>query len=248
VDGTLGAEPILIGGGSELGRAELVEVCEEAFTRLVDAAYDPARGFAVGVASAGYAHLPAALRIDVLIQLEQLKRLVGRIKRQVVRLVTAAFTKLFAVSAATSRELTTHAVALMSNSALVDVRAATKQVLNDLLGSCAGRTAAGQATTAAILRAQEPLQDTYSDISSDLHRLTQAYKDQMKWADTIGTLISHAAPFISTLGAPLGGPLLVVALESVGLGFVVGSLRLRITGSVLGRQGDGVVTIVNHRI
>jgi hypothetical protein len=46
----------------------------------------------------------------------------------------------------------------------------------------------------------------------------------MQWTGRVAGFIAHTTPLIATLAAPIGGPLVVLALDGVGIGFVVNAL------------------------
>jgi hypothetical protein len=249
-DGTDEPLPPVAGAQKNPNLTWLLQACEQAADRLIESAYDPASGFARGVLSAAggpLAQLPAS---DLLARLATLKRAVGLLKRQVVKLITTGIHKMLGASVSTSGGLVHQAVYFIEGEARNALRAAMRSKVIELLARAAGRSAvAGDVTYAAGgLRVVEV--QFVGGVENELNDLTREYADQMKWAGRIASAISYAAPLVSALAAPTagGGPLLLVTINGVGVGFVVSTLRMKVTGRVLSREVHGVVTIVTRRV
>lgn len=240
--------PDAIGAAIDPDRTELLEYRDEAFDELVKSACAPAWRFATGMVSVGPEKLAMYTRVDPLGLLGQLRYVAGRIKRPIIKLLREGFRKLLGASQAKSTDLVREGADFLKSQVVETVRATVQSAFASLLGSAAGRSDAERETEALINNSRVLTDQVTAGVRSDLRDLSKAYADQMKRMDTIAKLISHASPFISTLAAPVGGPLLVAALDGIGVGFVVGSLRVKVTGRLLAQDVDGVVTIVRRRI
>jgi hypothetical protein len=242
----------LSGGEAITTQQELLQECGLAMDQLVGSAYDPALRFGLGAASVGVAHLvmPAVfdLGTNLVTHLERLERKVGWVKRHVVRLIATAFRKLIGVAAKKSDELADEATKFLVDHMPGNIRNIARQALETLLSRVGGREMAERGLTIVIAAADGLTPQVAADICQDMQGLTSSYAEQMIWTQRIAKLVSFSAPFISTLAAPIGGPLLVVALDGIGMGFVVTTLRARVTGRLAGQDFNGVVTIVNRRV
>lgn len=240
----------LAGGEGNPTQQELLQECRLSMDHLIGSAYDPALRFGLGVASVGVAHLvmPAVfdLGTNLITHLERLERQVGWVKRHVVRLIATAFKKLIGVAAARSDELADEATKFLVDQMPDNIRNIARQGLETLLARVGGREMAERSLTTVIVAADGLTPQIAADIRQNMQGLTSNYAEQMIWTQRIAKLVSFAAPLISTLAAPIGGPLLVVALDGIGVGFVLTTLRVRITGRLAGHDFNGVVTIVSR--
>lgn len=236
----------IAGAAMDADQARLLEECEEALDLMIESAYDPASSFAKGVISTGMgiAGLPST---NPFVHLDRIRNAGKFIKRQAVKLVAAGLRKLVGVAGVTSNKLAREAVDFLEGKALEALHEAATALFKRFLGIAAGRNGAAEETTEAI-EAVHPLPPAMSAaVRSDLHRLRTDYAEQMKWTGVIAKVISHAAPFISGLAAPVG-PLVVAVLDGVGVGFVVYTLRMKLTGHSVSGKVDGVVTVVERRL
>ena len=250
IDELFGMAAAVGGSGGDPTQEQLEDECREATDRLIGSAYEPALRFGGGVAAGGLAHLVLLpglhIASDLVGHLERLERHLGRVKRQIVRLIAAGFRKLIGTAATRVDELADEAVKFFSDGALSEMGSVPRNVVERTLGFLCGRDMAEQKTSASIVGAWPMSASATAQIERELRDLTKAYGDQMTWAGRIAKLISYSAPFISTLAVQFGGPLLVLALDGVGLGFVLSTLRVKVTGRLAWRDFDGVVTIVSR--
>lgn len=220
--------------------------CDSAFDELVAAAYEPASDFAGDLVSGGMTGLGHVVASDLFPRLARLTRSVGLLKRPAVKLLTTGMHKMLSTSMSTAGELLGNALDFLDEAAVQALKAALRDRLERLLGFVGGRGPASREVLAALQLRGPPNPQLVVSIRRQLGDLTRRYRDQMRWTGWIAQLIGFVSPLLKLLAVPTsgGGPALVLVLDGFGLGFVVCTLRMRITGRFLSHRVDGVVTIV----
>jgi hypothetical protein len=241
--GSGGLEP-LAGGAVDPMRLKLLDAADRSFDKLTDAAAEPALKFTSGAISgiAGGFHLAATL--DPFDKLTALAEAVGVVKRRVVRLLASGFRKLLGVSGQTSSDLVVRAIRIVETKAVKLVRPVVQRAVRDVLAWLVNCGAAKQGVEGVLLDpgALQGRGATSAEVA--LAGLTRAYASEMEWTAKVGQWLSWAGPFISTLAVHVGGPLLVVGLNAVGLGFVLYTLDVRVDGHGLPTRVSSVVQII----
>jgi hypothetical protein len=235
----------LAGGCLDPEQIKLVEAIDERLKDLVGNAAEPGLKFASGAVSgitAGF-HITAAA--EPLERLGVLAKRVGVIKRRLVRLLASGFQKLMGVSGATSQRLVGQGLGVIEGEASDIVERRVLDRFRDLLGWLVRYQSALTDAESAIRQQQTLRSEDVAGIAQELWELTQMHHDEMVWTGRTATWLSWAAPFISTLAVPVGGPLLVVGLNALGAGFVIYTLDVRVDGHGLPARVRSVAQIVN---
>jgi hypothetical protein len=221
-------------GAAEVDRAQLHNELVGDLDRLVDLARGPAMRFSFGALSSGGAALIPFPAVHVPVELDVVAARAGRIKRHAVRLLGESVRKLLAIVGEYGIDHMLDRLRRVLGSAAVWT----------LHGVC-GYPSAARRVSAVMERSGDLLEENLASVIGDVSSLTTSYKEQMKWTARIAGGIGLLAPFISTLAAPVGLPL-VLGLNGVGLGFVTYTLTVRLDGHPLPSRVEGIATIVER--
>ena len=226
-----------IGGGQEVNRKGLLRECTQTLDTLVNAATDPAMRFGFEAVSTGLSPLINFATAQTAHQLGQIAQRTGRIRKHAVGLLRENVRKLFAAADEASIER-----------ALDLLRQALRSHGERLLGIIAGYSRAEADVNAAIYYPGDLIAHSVGVVRTDLGTLANAYREQMRWTNRIAKSLSFLAPLISVVASSVGvpGPMIVIGLDSIGLGFVVYTLAVRLDGYRLPSRVDGVVTLVRR--
>jgi hypothetical protein len=235
-DRTFGGGMIAAGGGQNVDSEELHQECTDAIARLVDSAARPAVRFSFGAVNVAGMLEPVAETLDKLAGLEEQT---GGLKGRALRFLGEGVRKL--MSATGGEEAIGQALDLLRNQA--------EQGGAATLGYVVGRGDAETRVTAAFDPAAGWDDSRIDAVRGEIITLTGDYADQMQWTTRVARFIAHASPLISTLAAPIGGPVFVVALDGIGIGFVVYTLGARLNDDWLLLPGrvDSLITIVERQ-
>jgi hypothetical protein len=248
-DGLFGQLEPFAGASVDPTRHELKQATSDSFDSLVHEASDPTLRFALGLL-AGLAHgiaiPPEAATLSH--RLEQLAEEAGRVKRHLVKLIASGYHKLVGVSGQEAEQLAQASAQFGVEQAAEALRRGVLHVVADLLGWFTRRRDAERDANAWIARPVLLQPRDAANITYQLTALTTAYKEQMKWTGRIAKWIARAAPVISTLAAPVGGPAVVAGLDAVGVGFVLYTLNVRVDGHGMPASVKSVVAILEDGV
>jgi hypothetical protein len=201
-------------GAQNVDAQQLLAACTDALDQLITHAEDPVMRFGFGavIATAG-ATVVAALNL-----LPGISTGAGLIRRRALDLLFEGMRKVIVAAGSESAV----------EQGLEFLRRPAANHAGSVVGFVGGRKAAGD----RLARAFDPpavWDDARVDrVGGEVVALTVAYENQMKWTARVAKWLSRLSPLICTL-AP-GGPAAVVALDGVGVGYVVYTLGVRLDG------------------
>jgi hypothetical protein len=231
------------GGGVDPTRAQLGLSASQCLDSLVSDASPPTLRFALGL-------LPALDHGVILGELgsladdvANLTHHVNRFKGHILDLLASGYRKLLDVSGQTAEHLANEGTNLVLGEAGNAVRNGAQHALARALGWLAGQPEAENSVQAAVARPEALTPADTAAVEVELRTMTKGYGEQMVWTGRIAKWLGRAAPLISALAAPIGGPVVVAGLDGIGVGFVLYTLRVRIRRGVPARARS-VVAIV----
>jgi hypothetical protein len=203
-----------IGGAASPSSSEdLRNECIAALDNLVDVATKPALRFTFNALTFG-----ADFGVTSVIgQLNGLIDHAGVIRRRALRLLVEGVLKVIGPVGEGAVEW---ALDLMERR--------LHQVGAAILGGIAARDGAQQKVIDSINAPPAWVSEALDSVSSKVSGLEGAYGRQMKWTGRVATGMAQAAPLVSTLAGPIGGPAVVIGVNLIGVGFVVYTLTIRI--------------------
>jgi hypothetical protein len=228
----LGDAPL--GGGQEVNRAQLNTECIAAIDTLIHVASEPALRWGFNAVTMG---APLIGQVAVPSALNGLNQVIGQAKRvrgHAVRLLREGVRKLITVAGEQALE-----------SGLECLREELNATGTRQLGSVAGRDVGVAIVARGIARPATLSPSLVANVRLKISALTAAYTEQMRWTGRIAAWVGRLSPLISTLAAPAGLGV-VLALDGIGLGFVVYTLAVRLDGRPFPSHVGGVGTILRE--